>query len=154
MVTWCGVFLFHSFLRATRVCVDPRSLNMMFMIPCHCCGSPLVPLTAYSRGNSSWTMRGSTDAAPSVLFPGGEEGGFSPHQHRSTFIHDPALLEQAALVYSCGYSTAESHLYHSTRSGVVARDLSSLLAAQLLVDVCSNVLPPAVSRWSRSVVLH
>jgi hypothetical protein len=105
---------------------------MMFMIPCHCCGSPLAPTTAYFRGNSSWTICGSTDTAPSVLFPGGDEGDFSPHEQRSTFINDPALLEQAALVYSCGYSTAESHLYHSTRSGVVARDLSSLLAAQLL----------------------
>lgn len=154
MVTWCGVFLFHSFLRATRVCVDPRSLNMMFMIPCHCCGSPLVPLTAYSRGNSSWTMRGSTDAAPSVLFPGGEEGGFSPHQHRSTFIHDPALLEQAALVYSCGCPSAGSNIYHSPRSGVVARGHLLPARCSLLVDVCSNFSPPASRFLSRSAVFN
>jgi hypothetical protein len=93
MVTWCGVFLSHSFLRAIRVCVDPTSLNMMFMIPCHCFGSHFTPLTAHVRGDSSGTLRGSTDATPSALFPGGEEGDFSPHEHRSTFVHDPALLE-------------------------------------------------------------
>jgi hypothetical protein len=48
----------------------------------------------------------------SSFLPGGEKGDFSPHEQRSTFYHDPALLEQAALFDSCGCPAAGSNLHH------------------------------------------